>query len=137
MIANVKPSKIFPNAGAAAAIFPQSIAAAGNAVTPWVQVPVGAKWAIVRLWTGALGGGSEQVDLEQATSAGGAGAKALATNVRTSAVNNQQFDDELNIDSTLDINNGFNFIRAKVTNTGGTGALVAVGLAFGPNEFPD
>lgn len=136
MIPNVRPSQIYPNAGLANAVFPQSIAAAGNAVTPWVAVPAGARWMKTVLLTGVLGGGSEQLDYEQATSVAGAGAKALKTNQRTSAVNSQQFDDEIDLDSNLDINNGFNFVRAKVTNTGGTGALVAISLAFGPNEFP-
>jgi hypothetical protein len=135
MIPNVKPSQMYPNAGAGNGVFPQSLAAAAAVTGPYVQVPPGAKWAIVRLLTGALGAGSEQVDVLQAQSAAGLNAKALATNIRTSAVNNQQFDDEVNIDLSLDINNGFNFIAVKVTNTGGTGALVAVNFAFGPNEF--
>ena len=135
MIPNVRPSQLYPNAGLANAVFPQSVAAAGTAATPWVAVPIGSRWMRTLLLLGALGAGSEQLDYEQATSVGGAGAKALKTNVRTSAVNSQQFDDEVDLDSNLDINNGFNFVRAKVTNTGGTGALVAIGLGFGPNEF--
>jgi hypothetical protein len=134
MIANFKPSTIYPNAGLANAVFPQSIAAASFAASPWVQVPTGARWAIARLWTGALGGGSLQLDLEQAKDAAGTGSKALVTNLRTSAVNNQQFDDESNLD-LMDINNGFNFIRVKVTCTGGTGSLLACGLAMGPPLF--
>ena len=134
MIANRKPSSVYPVAGA---IPPQSVAAAGNATTggTYLAVPAGAKWAIVRTLCGALGGGSEQVDVLQATSTGGAGSKALVTNLRTAAGNNTQFDDEINLDSLLDINNGFAFIQVKITNTGGTGALIAAHVAFGPNEF--
>ena len=134
MIANRKPSQIYPGAGA---IAPQSVAAAGNATTggTYLAVPPHTKWAIVRTLCGALGGGSEQVDVLQATSSAGAGSKALVTNLRTAAVNNTQFDDEVNLDSLLDINNGFAFLQAKITNTGGTGALVAAHVAFGPNEF--
>ena len=135
MIPNMKPSQMYPNAGPANAIFPQSLAAAASVTSQFVQLPVGARWAIVSLLTGALGGGSEQVDLLQATSAGGAGSKALMTNLRTSAVNNQQFDDEVNLDSALDVNNGFIFVAVKVTNTGGTGAQVAARFAFGPNMY--
>ena len=135
MIANRKPSQIYPVAGA---IAPQSVAAAGNATTgaTWLAIPPHTKWAIVRTLCGALGGGSEQVDVLQATSSAGAGSKALITNLRTAAANNTQFDDEINLDSLLDINNGFAFIQVKVTITGGTGSLVAAHVAFGPNEFP-
>jgi hypothetical protein len=134
MIPNVKPSQVYPVAGG---INPQSVAAAGNATTgaTYLAVPAGAKWLIVHTVTGALGGGSEQVDVLQATSSAGAGSKALVTNLRTTAANNSQFDDEVNLDTLLDINNGFAFIQVKITNTGGTGALVAARAAFGPNEF--
>lgn len=131
MIPNIKPSQVYV---AKASIPPQSLAAAANATSAWVAVPPGSKWLAVDTLTGALGGGSEQVDVLQATSVAGAGAKALVTNLRTEANNNVFDQDEVNLD-TMDINNGFNFVQVKITNTGGTGALVAVRAAFGPNEF--
>lgn len=134
MIPNIKPSKVYPVAGQAG---PISVAAAGNAATSWVQVPAGSKWAIAELLNGVLGGGSEQVDLEQATSSGGAGAKALVTNAVTNAVNNTASQVEANLDQVLDVAGGFNYVRAKVTNTGGTGALVSIALKFGPNAYAD
>jgi hypothetical protein len=134
MIANFKPSTIYP-AGLANAIFPQSVAAAGVVTSPWVAVPTGARWAIVRLWTGVLGGGSEQVDLEQAKDAAGTGAKTMVLALRVAAVNSQQYDDEASLDNVMDINNGYAFVRVKVTNTGGTGALLACGFSMGPPLF--
>jgi hypothetical protein len=129
-----KPSSVYPVAGA---IPPQSVAAAGNATTgaTYLAIPICSKWLLVRLITGALGGGSEQVDVLQAKDTAGTGSKPLVTGLRITAVNNTQFDDEINIDSLLDTNNGFAFIQVKITNTGGTGALVAAHVAFGPNEF--
>lgn len=129
MIPNIQPSKVYPTS---AQVAPQSIAAAGTANTGYVAVPAGAKWAHITLLCGALGGGSEQVDINQATSTGGAGAKALATAAIAGVTTNSSVTDyDLNLD-TMDINNGFNCIRALVTNTGGTGALVAIAVKFGP-----
>jgi hypothetical protein len=138
MIPNVKPSQLYPGTGLNSAIGhvpPQSLAAAGIGTGPWIAVTPGAKWLIVALLSGALGGGSEQVDIEQATSAAGAGAKALATAaISAQTVNNRVDETEVSLD-LLDINNGFAFVRAKVTNTGGTGALVALSVKQGPNPY--
>gem|GEM_PF-6590028 len=128
---NIRPSQVYI---AKTQISPQSIAAAGNALSAWIAVPPGSKWAVIDTLTGVLGGGSEQIDVLQATTVGGTGSKALVTNLRTEAVNNVTDQDEVNLD-TMDINNGFSFVQVRCTNTGGTGALVAVRVAFGPNEF--
>lgn len=127
-IPSTKPSVIFPTK---AAIPPQSIAAAGTADTGWVQVPPGSKWLSVALNTGALGGGSEQVDVLQAQDNSGTGSKALVTNLITEAGNNKTDDGDVDLD-TMDINNGFSYVKVRVTNTGGTGALVGLGAKFGP-----
>lgn len=132
MIPNVKPSQLYP---VAVAVQPQSVAAAGVVTTAYVKVPANSKWLAVATLCGALGGGSEQVDVLQATDTSGTGSKALVTNLRTNAVNNTDTDDDVNLDTLMDINNGFNCVAVKITNTGGTGALVAVRAAFGPAAF--
>jgi hypothetical protein len=81
-----------------------------------------------------LGGGSLQVDVAQATSRPAPARRLLVTNAITNAVNNTASQYDLNLE-TLDINGGFAFIQVKITNTGGTGALVGARAAFGPNEF--
>jgi len=132
MIPNIRPSVVYPIAGA---IAPQSVAAAASVNTGWVKVAPGSKWAIAQLLAGALGGGSVQVDVLQAQDGAGTGSKAAVTNLFTNATNNTQTDGEINVETTLDINNGFSYVQVKATNTGGTGALISVGLRFGPNEF--
>jgi hypothetical protein len=129
---NVKPSLGYPVAGK---VPPQSLAAAASANTGWIQIPMDSKWAMVQLLTGVLGGGSEQVDLQQATDAVGTGAKALQTAAIIDAVNNDTQDYEANLDMLLDFANNFSYIRALVTNTGGTGALVSLALRFGPTAL--
>src|SRR4051812_5037262 len=99
MLPNVKPSQLYPIAGA---VQPQSVAAAGSVNTGWLKVPAASKWLVAQLLCGVLGGGSVQVDVEQATDNAGTGAKALVTNLRTNAVNNTDTDDEVNLDTNLD-----------------------------------
>lgn len=133
MIPNIDPSQIYP---VKAQINPQSIAAAGNATSAWTQVPVNSKWLYVVLNAGALGGGSEQIDVLQATSSGGANSKALSTGLISAVTtNNGTTTAVLDLEKNMDINNGFNFVQIKVTNTGGTGALVGASAIFGPAAF--
>jgi len=130
----IVPSVQFPTKGA---INPQSIAAAGNATSgaTWLDARDGSKWASIRALFGALGGGSVQIDLLQATDAAGTGSKALVTNAITGTVNNSQQQADVDLIKTLDTNNGYGFIQVKATNTGGTGALVGVDVILGPPRF--
>jgi hypothetical protein len=131
MLPNVLPSKLYPVAPTLG-IAPQSIAAAGNATSSYVQVTPGARRLALTLLFGA-GAGTAQVDVEQATSSGGAGSKALATGaIAAGATTTQDADVDLDL---MDINNGFNFVRTKITITGGAGTLVALRAAFGPNPL--
>ncbi len=105
-------------------ISPQSVAAAGHANSDWVDASQGIN-ILTEVTLGALGGGSVALTFEQATSAGGAGGKALsAFTGGTSAVDNTKLEID-NAPEAMDAENGFTFVRAVLTNTGGTGALVA------------
>lgn len=103
-------------------IAPQSVAAAGNAVSGWVDASEAPNF-IARANLGALGGGTVTLSFEQATDNAGAGAKALAGG-SASATNNANVEAEIEAGS-LDHANGFKFFRAKLANVGGTGALVS------------
>lgn len=107
-------------------IAPQSVAAAGNAVSGWMDVGTAIN-ILTEVNLGALGGGTVTLTFQQATDGAGSGAKALAWTGYASAVNNANSlidnDPEL-----LDINNGFRFVQAKLANVGGTGALLSAAL---------
>jgi hypothetical protein len=109
-----------------AQIAPQSVAAAGNATSGWVDAKdAAALLAVANL--GTLGGGTVTMSLEQATTSGGAGAKAVTgfTGV-ASAVDNTQIVSDIEITpALLDGDNSFRFVRMKLANVGGSGALVA------------
>jgi hypothetical protein len=137
MIPNVKPSQLYPVKGA---VNPQSVAKNGNATSgaTYIAVPAGSKWLKVTLFTGSVGTCVVTVDTLQATSAAGAGSKALSSALIVGGgTDNQQLQAEVNLDATLDVNGGFAFIQVKATvdNVGAGPALLAVEVAFGPNEF--
>src|SRR5712664_4237931 len=58
----ILPTVSAPTKGA---VNPQSIAAAGNAVSAWLDARFGPKWASLRALFGVLGGGTVTIDLEQ------------------------------------------------------------------------
>jgi hypothetical protein len=115
MASNVKPSERVALLGA---INPQS-AAAGTLTTGWIDV---SKWGSVQavLLAGALGA-SATVDakFEQASAAGGTGAKdvtgyAITQLTKAGTDDNKQVIVNLPTEK-LDINNGFRWVRLSVT----------------------
>lgn len=115
-------SDVLPIGGA---LPPQSVAAAGTAVTGWVDVSQGIN-VLTTINVGALGGGSVALTWQQAQDSSGTGAKALAafgTGSAMSSNNKTQMID--NDPEGLDINNGFKFVQGTLTVTGGSGALVS------------
>lgn len=131
---NVKPSAVYPAKGT---VPPQSIAAAGNAVSAWMDAQAGLAYLSVILACGALGGGTLSVDVLQATSNAGAGAKDLVTGLIVgAATNNGIVQADVRVDeTTLDINNGFRWVQIKINNVGGTGALASATAVLGPARF--
>lgn len=111
---------------------PQSVAAAANAVSGWIDASIGPDF-IARANLGALGGGTVTLSFEQATTSGGAGAKVLAGG-GASAVDNANIEVDLDV-GTLDHANGFKFFRAKLANVGGTGALVSALVEAGGPRY--
>lgn len=107
-----------------AKIAPQSVAAAAHVNSGWVDAGQCIN-ILTEVNLGALGGGSVALTFEQATSSGGAGAKALSTFTgAVSAVDNTTAEVD-NAPEGLDADNGFQFVRAVLTVTGGSGSLVA------------
>lgn len=101
---------------------------AGTATTAWLdasQYP-----AVAALIQVGVLGASATVDakFQQATSSGGAGAKAItgAAITQITATNNQEAIINLRVDQ-LDINNGFNFIQLSVT-VGVAATLIAAAV---------
>ena len=133
MIPNIKPSAVYPIKGG---INPQAIAAAGTQTSGWLDAKDG-EWLKGTLLNGALGGSTlTNLKVEQATSAAGAGAKDLVTNVVNAlqvAGTHVQF--EVQLANALDLDGGFRYVRVSVTNTGGTGALQAVACEIGPAPY--
>jgi hypothetical protein len=116
---------------------PQSIAAAGNAVSGWVDASEASAF-IARANLGALGGGTVTLSFEQASAdsegAVDAGTAKALTGGGASAVNDANIEVDLE-PGTLDHKNGFKFFRAKLAVVGGSGALSsaiveATGLRF-------
>lgn len=131
---NRKPSVIYP---AKNLIAPASIAAAGNAVSGWVDCKDAIGYISLVILLGALGGGTLSVDILQATSAAGAGAKALITGAVVGlATNNATAQFDFRPDDILDLDpNGFRFIQVKINNVGGTGAIAGAAVLAGPARF--
>ena len=102
-------------------IAPQTIAAAGSANSGWIKADEAGRY-LTRANLGALGGGTVTLSFEQANTAAGGGAKALAFGGGSSAVNNAQLQSEDDV-TKMDHANGFFWFRAKLANVGGTGAL--------------
>ncbi len=116
-------------------IAPQNVAAAGNATSGWTKADEAPDY-LAQLNLGVLGGGTVTPAFEQATDAAGAGAKALVTGGDVSAVsaNNTLRTIQFSADK-LDSKNGFLWFRLKLSNVGGTGALVAASIhAIGPRN---
>lgn len=117
-----------------AAINPAS-QAAGSATSGWVLASEFQKFlALVQV---GVFGASATVDanIQQATSSGGAGAKAIGsgraiTQLLAAGGNNVQA--EINLDAQeLDVNNGFEYVQLTITV--GTAATVIAGAVFGFN----
>lgn len=114
-------------------INPQSVAAAASVTSTYVAV--NDCFAIYALFMmGALGGGTVTCSFMQATSAAGAGAKALtatgsygAFTAVANAVDITQTEIEAATDA-MDLANGFYFLAIKVTVAGGSGSLLSAVL---------
>jgi hypothetical protein len=117
------------------AIAPQSVAAAGNATSGWIDASDGTN-IITVVNGGALGGGTVALSFEQATDNAGTGAKAVSSAAVGAGLssNNTQFQVD-NAVEKLDHNNGFKFFRAKLTVTGGTGALIGATVHLGSPRY--
>lgn len=108
---------------------PQSVAAAGTATGTFVDARTAAWW-VALCQAGALGGGVATFSVVQATDSSGTGVKVIA-NAPGSATKAPTLAQGLYIDvdpQSLDLANSFFFIAVKVSNVGGTGALVAGAL---------
>lgn len=117
-----------------AAVSPQSCAAAANKTSSWVKAAL-YQHLIAQVQLGALGGGTVTATLEQ-TKSDGAGdasagdAKLLAT-IGASSTDNDHLEADCSPES-LDLANGFEWVRLKLANAGGTGALLG-GILNGAN----
>lgn len=117
-----------------AAINPAS-QAAGSAVSGWILASQFQKFlALVQV---GVFGASATVDanIQQATSSGGAGAKAIGSGVAITqmlAAGGNNVQAEINLDAQqLDTNNGFDYIQLTITV--GTAATVIAGALVGFN----
>ncbi len=134
MIPNVKPSKVYPNAGS---VPPQSLAtAAANTGATYLEVPAGSKWVHLRLACGA-GAGTVAVTAKQATAADGTGTKAMALSPAIAGVDTTTplTTYEFDIDLTIDVANAFAFVQFICTTTGTL--IVGLDVSFGPNAYED
>lgn len=105
-------------------IAPQSVAAAASATSGWVDAGDAEKvTTVVNL--GALGGGTVALTFEQARDADGGGAKALSAWTGGAVATTLTVDNQPEL---LDLEGGFSHVRAKLTVTGGSGALVSAAL---------
>ena len=105
---------------------PQSVAAAGNATSPFIDAG-SAAWWLALCQAGALGGGTATFKWRQATDSSGTAAKDVTGNPG-SATKAPTAGQGLYIDldpQALDLANGFRFIALRIDNVGGTGALVS------------
>lgn len=119
-----KPKSYFPVQTGNVA--PQSIPAAGTAVTGWIDASEAHTIALLVL-AGALGGGTVTVTWEQANTAAGGGNKAVFAASAGFAVDNAESWLEHKVED-MDINGGFRWVQAKLTNVGGAGALIAAAV---------
>ncbi|MCI0571346.1 MAG: hypothetical protein L0Y66_11380 [Myxococcaceae bacterium] len=100
-----------------------SVAAAGTLISGWCDA--GAYSAIHAVVGKDAGAGTPALTFEQATTAAGAGAKALAWSGGTLATDRIEV---TNDPAKLDVAGGFRFVRATVTVTGGAGTLCSLSL---------
>jgi hypothetical protein len=108
-------------------ISPQLVAAAATVSSGWVNAGDALTFAAA-VTAGALGGATNVVSSwQQATSAAGAGAKALTGNGTTNiAMPTADSTQDIDLDpSDMDVNNGFGFFQLRLTVTGGTGCFLA------------
>lgn len=132
MLVNVDLKQYYPIKGEVA---PQSVAAAANAVSSWLDAKDGNRLHIALL-LGVLGGGTVSVDVLQATDNAGTGSKALSTGIIAGqATNNTQVQADLDLHNNLDLTNGYRFVQVRINNVGGTGALVAAAALVGPARY--
>jgi hypothetical protein len=133
-MSNVIKKALMPRIGD---IPPQSVAAAATATTAWIAARDVAEF-VTMVNLGALQSGSVALTFQQATDSGGSGAKALTTgvNVGSSAVDNANFEVDNDI-SKLDHENGFDYFRAVLTVTGGSGSLVSAIVCSGHPRYID
>ena len=134
---NEKPSLTYV-AKTGAVIAPQSVAAAGNPLSSWVDSATLNKWAKVISLAGA-GAGTFALKIQQATSAAGANAKDLITAAvlgitAQAAASVVQVDVPLD-EGLLDLANGFRWIQLNATCTGGAGTFYAAVLELGPSAW--
>jgi hypothetical protein len=132
MTPNVDLKQYYPVKGQ---VNPASIAAGGNAVSAWLDAKDGNRLHIALL-AGALGGGTLDVDVDQATDNAGTGSKVLAADVLAAqATNNTPAQADVDLHNLLDVNGGYRFVRVKINNTGGTGAIAGAACLIGPARF--
>lgn len=105
-------------------VAPQSVAAAGNATSGWIKADTSPNWLTVCNY-GALGGGTVTPTFEQATDGTGTGAKALAWTIPTAGSADNTQSEAINRAAAMDQKGGFLWFRVKLSNVGGTGALIA------------
>lgn len=101
-----------------------SVAAAGTLVSGWVNAGL---YRSIHTVVGVdAGAGTPALTFEQATSAAGAGAKALSAWSGGTYASNKI--EATNDPEKLDLAGGFAFVRATATVTGGAGTLVSLNL---------
>lgn len=112
-------------------IKPQSVAAAGTAVSGWIDCSEAHTIAALLL-AGALGGGSVAITWQQGDTNAGGNAKECFAASGAITTNDTEGWYEYAVDS-LDINAGFRWVQATATVTGGTGSLLALGIFAAKN----
>jgi len=123
---NTRPSSVLP---AVDRVPPQTIAAAGVQNTGWIDAGL-AEWLVAIINIGVVSaGGTMTLSWLQATSAAGAGSKALNTGAFapvTYTATGQAIVEE-HVGQQIDVANGFRWVRAVLT---GAVANVIVGMTL-------
>lgn len=99
-----------------------AVAAAGTSASGYIDASIAPQF-IIDAWSGALGGGSVALTLQQATNNAGAGVKAVAGPLLTLAADNTTGQLDFAPLGLLDIAGGFLWFRLLGTVAGGTGAF--------------
>lgn len=131
---NVRPSSVIK---VKASVPPQSLTAAA-ASTGWIDTADEMKFAVALLLGSVATGATMTISAEQSTVAAGTSPKALAINGAATAAFADTTDNTnaiLDLDS-VDIENGFRYIRVTATAAGGGAAVLsgAVILGVGPRH---